>query len=126
MRAASEEKDVAARLRRLVSGGEVVNLAAWRILSQVLAYSAHKVGDVADDIISIDRAMRWGFNWSLGPFEMWDALGLGPSVERMQADGLDVPAWVLLLAEGGRGFYVTEGDATMQATPESTRIPVPA
>jgi len=126
LRAASNEDDVATRLRRLVSGGEVVNQAAWRILSQVLVYSAHKVGDVADEIISIDRAMRWGFNWSLGPFEMWDAVGLEPSVERMQADGLDVPAWVLLLAEGGRGFYVTEGDETMQATPESTRIPVPA
>ncbi|MCH9010268.1 MAG: hypothetical protein IIC21_06570 [Chloroflexi bacterium] len=124
-RAASDEEDVAARLRTLVSGGEVVNQVAWRILSQVLAYSAQKVGDVADDIISIDRAMRWGFNWSLGPFEMWDAIGLEPSVKRMQSDGLDVPMWVMSLAESGQCFYVTEGDATMQATPDSTRVPVP-
>ena len=126
LKAASEEEDVATKLRVLVSGVELENQVAWRILSQVLAYSAHKVGDVADDIISIDRAMRWGFNWSLGPFEMWDAIGLGLSVERMQSDMLDVPAWVLSLAESGLGFYVTEGDATLQATPGSTRVPVPA
>ena len=103
----------------------MVNQVAWRILSRVLAYSAQKVGDVADYIISIDRAMRWGFNWSLGPFEMWDAIGLEPSVKRMQSDGLDVPKWVTSLAESGQCFYVTEGDATMQATPDSTRVPVP-
>ncbi len=108
-----------------MSGGEVENQVAWRILSQVLAYSAHKVGDVADDIVSIDRAMRGGFNWSLGPFEMWDAIGLEGSVERMRSDGLRVPAWVLSLAESGEGFYVKEGDAAMQATPQSTRTPVP-
>ena len=49
---------------------------AWRALSQLLAFSAAKAGEVADDIISIDRAMRWGFNWELGPFETWDALGV--------------------------------------------------
>ncbi|MCH8064132.1 MAG: 3-hydroxyacyl-CoA dehydrogenase, partial [Chloroflexi bacterium] len=125
LRALAGEKDLAARLRTLVSGGETENQVAWRILSQVLAYSADKVGEVADDIVSIDRAMRGGFNWSLGPFEMWDAIGLEWSVERMQSDGLRVPEWVSSLAESEEGFYVREGDATMQATPESTRTPVP-
>ena len=126
LKAVAGGKDLAARLNTLVSGDEVENRVAWDILSQVMAYSAHKVGDVADDIVSIDRAMRWGFNWSLGPFEMWDAIGLEGSVERMQSDGLRVPKWVLSLAESGEGFYVTEGDATMQATPEATRVLVPA
>ena len=125
LNAVAHGKDLATRLRALLSGGEVENLVAWRILSQVLSYSANMVGEVADDIVSIDRAMRWGFNWSLGPFEIWDALGLEQSLERMKSDGLRVPAWVLSLAESGEGFYLIEGDVTMQATPESTRSPVP-
>ncbi len=123
--AAAGEKDLAKRIRTLVSGGETANQVAWHILSRVLAYSANKIGEVADDIVSIDRAMRWGFNWSLGPFEIWDAIGLERSVERMQSDGLRVPRWVLSLAEGEEAFYVREGDAIMQATPESSRTAVP-
>ena len=124
LKAVADEEDIATRLGALIWGDDLENRAAWRILSQVMAYSASKVGEVADDIISVDRAMRWGFNWTLGPFEIWDAIGLEGSVKHMKSDGLRIPAWVVSLAETGENFYLKEGEAVMQATPQSTRAPV--
>ena len=118
-------EDVGRRIRTLAEFDEVEGRFAWRVLSQLLAYSARKVGEVADDIVSIDRAMRWGFNWSLGPFETWDALGVAETVQRMRNDGIEVSAWVSDLADRGESFYQNDGDATLQATPESRYVPVP-
>ncbi len=98
------------QLRMLMESDDVIGRFAWRTLSQLLAFSAAKVGEVADDIVSIDRAMRWGFNWELGPFQTWDALGVGDSVIRMQDDGLEVPNWVLDIAQNDDSFYRCEKD----------------
>ena len=68
--------------------------------------------------------MRWGFNWQIGPFETWDALSLPESTQQMQADGLNVPEWVTKLADQNGSFYKQEGDSLLQATPQSTYIPV--
>lgn len=96
--------NVGERIRTLVNSDDKIGEFAWRLLSRLLAYSAQKVGEVADDIISIDRAMRLGFNWQIGPFETWDALGLPQSIERMQSDGLEVPDWVTKLANQNATF----------------------
>jgi 3-hydroxyacyl-CoA dehydrogenase len=93
------------RLKALIAGQDVAARFAWDVLSRSLAYTARRVGEIADDILNIDRAMRWGFNWELGPFEAWDAIGLAPSVERMLADGLKLPEWVLDVARGPGSFY---------------------
>ena len=104
------------RLRKLVSSDSVAGRFAWRTLSELIAFAAMKVGEVADDIASIDRAMRWGFNWELGPFETCDALGVAECVRRMRVDGLHVPGWVSEIADRGGGFYRREGCALMQAS----------
>lgn len=71
--------------------------------------------------------MKWGFNWELGPFETWDAIGLVRSVEKMEAEGLAVPAWVKdWIAEGNTSFYKKDGGSLFQAavggyTPLSSR-----
>lgn len=79
---------------------------AWNVLKQVLVYSAEKLGEIADSIQEIDNAMKWGFNWELGPFETWDLIGLPESVQRMEAEGLTVPAWVKdWIAAGNTSFY---------------------
>ncbi|ANY73416.1 3-hydroxyacyl-CoA dehydrogenase [Paenibacillus ihbetae] len=79
---------------------------AWNVLKQVLVYSAEKLGEIADSIQEIDNAMKWGFNWELGPFETWDLIGLPESVQRMEAEGLTVPAWVKdWIAAGNKTFY---------------------
>ena len=56
----------------------------WNILIPVLIYSAEKVGDIADDIVAIDKAMKWGFGWELGPFEVWDAIGVEISIRKIK------------------------------------------
>ncbi|WP_276311572.1 3-hydroxyacyl-CoA dehydrogenase/enoyl-CoA hydratase family protein [Paenibacillus montanisoli] len=83
---------------------------AWHSLKTVLLYAARQIGVIADTVSDIDRALVWGFNWELGPFELWDAIGLERSVQRMRAEGDDIPAWVeAWLAAGNTGFYKEEG-----------------
>jgi 3-hydroxyacyl-CoA dehydrogenase len=99
-------EDPRARLARLIGADDAAARFAWKLLSQTLAYSAALVGEIADDVVSIDRAMRWGFNWELGPFEAWDAIGVAASVERMRKDGLAVPEWVSEgVVRGSGSFY---------------------
>ena len=109
--------DTAERLRALVASEEAAGQFAWRTLSQLLVFSAAKVGEVADDIVSIDRAMRWGFNWELGPFETWDALGVEDSLSRMKRDGLEVPDWVQAIGKVSGSFYRSKSDVLMYALP---------
>jgi 3-hydroxyacyl-CoA dehydrogenase len=83
----------------------------WSVLKQVLLYSAAKIPEIADNRVAIDEAMKWGFNWELGPFEIWDAIGVEKSVARMEAEGAEIPAWIkAMLAAGKKSFYEeTEG-----------------
>lgn len=109
--------DTGQRMRRLIGLEDRAGKFAWHTLSQLLAFSAEKAGEVADDIVSIDRAMRWGFNWEMGPFETWDALGVSETVERMRKDCIRVPEWVQSIAGRGGGFYRVEDGISMCATP---------
>lgn len=109
--------DTRERIRALAASDTAAGRFAWGVLSKLLAFSAAKAGEVADDIVSIDRAMRWGFNWELGPFETWDALGVAACARRMDADGIAIPAWVRALADAGGAFYRREGETALQAMP---------
>lgn len=78
----------------------------WSTTRDILWYSAMVAGEIADDLTSIDRALRWGFGWQLGPFELWQTLGLARVAERMQADGVEPPEWVARHIEAGAtSFY---------------------
>jgi len=71
-----------------------------------IAYAARRVPEMSDDIVAIDDAIRWGFARQMGPFETWDALGVRPTVERMERLGATVPDWVrTMLAAGNESFY---------------------
>ncbi|MDJ0618982.1 MAG: 3-hydroxyacyl-CoA dehydrogenase NAD-binding domain-containing protein [Calothrix sp. MO_192.B10] len=61
---------------------------------KVMAYSAHRIPEIADNPADIDRAMRWGFGWELGPFEIWDVLGFETVLADMEAHGISVPDWI--------------------------------
>jgi len=98
--------DVGESLRTLVYSEDRAGLFAWKALKRMLLYSAAKVPEIADDILSVDRAMRWGFNWDLGPFETWDAVGLKESVARMEKEGEKIPENVAQMLRSGRErFY---------------------
>ncbi len=78
------------RLRMLLSGDAEKDKASrffWTSLSELWTYSANRIGEVADSVVEIDRAMRLGFNWELGPFELWDAAGVEATVARMEKEG---------------------------------------
>ncbi len=110
LEAAKGAEGLPARLRALVGGDDAAAKFAWKIMKKTLLYSAAKVPEIADDLPSVDRAMRWGFNWEMGPFEAWDALGLKATAERMQAEGETLPQWVTkMLAAGCSSFYKKEG-----------------
>ncbi|MGX1901571.1 3-hydroxyacyl-CoA dehydrogenase NAD-binding domain-containing protein [Thermolongibacillus altinsuensis] len=105
-----QAKGIANKLKALVYAQDRAGELLWNILSPVLLYSAELLGEIADDIVAIDRAMKWGFGWELGPFETWDAIGVKQAVEKMKAEGRSIPAWVEeMLASGHESFYKREG-----------------
>jgi len=103
---AKQAKTLKDKLKSLVYGKDEAAQFAWNTLKLVLLYSANKLGEIADDIVNIDQAMKWGFNWELGPFEIWDAIGIEKSVKRMEAEGDLIPTFVKSLLESGKtSFY---------------------
>lgn len=78
----------------------------------LLGYSARRIPEISDRPEEIDRAMRWGFGWDLGPFEIWDTLGFSQVIADMQAAHISVPEWVMNLQQSGaNGFYADERGA---------------
>jgi 3-hydroxyacyl-CoA dehydrogenase len=117
------------RLRLLLANDPAKDKAAaflWPFLSSLWNFAAERIGEVADDIPSIDAAMRAGYNWELGPFEMWDAAGVAETVARMRALGYPVGAPVqALLAASSTGWYSPDHDACFQPA-TGQFIPIPA
>jgi 3-hydroxyacyl-CoA dehydrogenase len=126
--AIKNEEDPKKRLKKLVFSEDVAGKFAWTLLAKTLIYSARRLGEIADDIVSIDQAMRWGFNWDLGPFEAWDAIGVPESVQRMKQDGLAVPEWVESMLASGRASFYAGGPAAPSYFDTASRAakPVPA
>lgn len=106
---AKQEKGTAGKLKALVYSDDRSGQLLWNILSPALLYSAQLHGEIADDVTAIDRAMKWGFGWELGPFETWDAIGVEKSVQKMEEAGEEVPAWVKeMLEKDINSFYKEE------------------
>ena len=117
-----------ARIRSVVvEGQDEAAKFAREVTLRSLAYSARLLGEIADDIVNIDRGMRWGFNWDLGPFESWDALGVKWATEQMKKAGFKVPAWVdKMIAEGHESFYIERGAERLYYDYKSGEyVPVP-
>jgi len=109
-------EDTGARLRMLlgleVGGpqkGDKAGVFLWSSLSDLWTYSANRVPEISDSIVEIDSAMRLGFSWELGPFELWDAAGVEATVARMKKEGKPVAANVeKLLASGEKSWYADD------------------
>ncbi len=111
-------EDPGARLRTLLGlegspqKGDKAGAFLWSVLSDLWNYSANRVPEISDSIVEIDRAMRLGFNWKLGPFELWDAAGIETTVARMKKEGQTVAANVeQLLAGGKKSWYLDDPKA---------------
>src|SRR5215831_4843262 len=102
-------EDTRERLKALTWAKDRVGAFLWQTLSRTLCYTADRIPEIADTVVEVDRAMRWGFNWELGPFEVWDAIGVQKSVAKLKEAGRTVPANVQkLLESGARTFYKQE------------------
>jgi 3-hydroxyacyl-CoA dehydrogenase len=101
-----------ARIRALMSGDAKDKATSFyrAMLPELWLYAANRIGEVSRTLVEIDRAMKAGFNWELGPFEMWDAAGVPETVERMRAAGMTLPASVERLLEVGTSWYRKDGN----------------
>jgi 3-hydroxyacyl-CoA dehydrogenase len=107
--AAKAAKTLPEKMKAVVYGDDKGARFAWKAVSANLIYSANRIPEISDTIVEIDNAMKWGFNFEMGPFETWDAIGVKESVEKMEADGLTVPESVkAMLAAGNESFYKLE------------------
>ncbi len=117
---AKNVEDTGARLRMLLglegSGpqkGDRAGAFLWAALSDLWSYAANRVPEISDSIVEIDQAMKLGFNWELGPFELWDAAGVEATVLRMKKEGKPVAANVeKLLASGQKSWYVDDAKSS--------------
>ncbi len=109
--AAAKTADAGGRAAAFVAADDPAGRFAWDLTAATLLYAARRIPEIADDIAAIDRAMRWGFGWELGPFELWDALGVAGTAERMTAEGREVPEWVPAVAASPAGSFYARGPA---------------
>jgi 3-hydroxyacyl-CoA dehydrogenase len=124
---AKGEEDAGERIRKVISGDDKAAKYAWKVLSETLLYTAKRIPEIAGDVYSVDNAMKWGFNWTLGPFETWDAIGVAASVARMKAEGRAIPGNVeTMLSSGASAFYRRrEGTLEFYDFPSGAYVPAP-
>lgn len=110
---AKKKGDIRESIKTVFNAQDKAGEFVREYLCRNFIYAANRVGEICDDIISIDNAMKWGYNHKLGPFETWDAVGVRKAVEVMKTLNLPVPAKVEeMLAKGCESFYVTKEDGT--------------
>src|SRR5437870_1573832 len=112
-------EDTRERLRALVGPvlegqkGDKAQQFLWGALSEMCLYAARRVPEISDNVVDVDRAMRWGFAWELGPFEIMDAIGVKAFAAQVQKEGRALPVVIEKVLAGGRkGFYESEKGAT--------------
>jgi len=125
------------RIRALAFSADSAGKFVWEFFSRLLIYAANRVPEAADDLAAVDNAVKWGFEWEAGPFEIWDALGPEKSIARMRAEGKKAPLWVQAMIHAGQGtFYAFEKGTAgyfdvhsgkVRSLPEDSRvIPLPS
>ena len=112
-------EDTRERLRALVGPllegqkGDKAQQFLWGALSEMCLYAARRVPEISDNVVDVDRALRWGFAWELGPFEIIDAIGVKAFAGQVQKEGRALPPVIeKVLVSGRKGFYESEKGTT--------------
>ena len=112
-------EDTRERLRALVGPllegqkGDKAQQFLWGALSEMCLYAARRVPEISDNVVDVDRALRWGFAWELGPFEIMDGIGVKAFAGQVQKEGRALPPVIeKMLASGRKGFYESEKGTT--------------
>ena len=109
----------------MMLGNDTEATFAWRTMGGTLCYAADLIPQISDDVVNIDRAMRWGFAWTKGPFEMLDAIGPARFIEKLRVEGMPVPSMLQILEDAGASrFYNSETSTFLGA--DGNSYPVPA
>jgi 3-hydroxyacyl-CoA dehydrogenase len=109
LEAANQQSGTKDKLKSIYYATDEGGKFVFQLLSEIFIYSANRIPEISDDIVNIDNAMKWGYNWKLGPFESWDAVGVEKSAAKMKEAGYEIPAWVdKMLAAGAKSFYKME------------------
>jgi len=111
------------RIKALVSGNDDAAIFAWAIMRDTMNFSALQLGESTDQPIKVDRAMKCGYNWELGPFEIWDSLGVEYVIERMKQDGIEPPPNAIKLLEAGHtSWYSLVNGKRQQYVPAQDKL----
>ena len=123
---AKAAKTLPEKLAAFYEGDDKAAQLVWKINSGILQYATKKIPEISDDIINIDHAMEWGYNWQAGPFRMWDGLDLPKYVARIEAEGGSVAPWVKEMFDAGiTAFYKYEnGIEYYYSIPDKKYVPV--
>ena len=127
---ARQQEDLPSRLRTMVYAKDRAGEFLWRAMCEELNYAANRIPEIATTVVEIDNAMKWGFGREIGPFDVWDAIGVERSVKLMKEEGRPVAAKVeAMLAVGVTSFYRTENGVAHFydfASGSYQPVPVPA
>jgi 3-hydroxyacyl-CoA dehydrogenase len=118
-----EVKDARKDLKKLLGANTKAGKYAWGVVGRTLAYTASLIPEISGSIHDVDEAMRLGYTWKYGPFELIDMLGAEWVAKNLAQ--LDIPVPKLLAAIGAEKFYKSEGAQTLQYTPEGVYKPIP-
>ena len=98
------------RTKVLFNGNDKAGDFYRRVFAGLLSYASHRVPEISDEIYRLDEAMKAGFGWELGPFEIWDAIGIKEGITNIEKANLTVPDWVISFAQENESFYrISEG-----------------
>lgn len=129
--AAAKIRNLPDRLRFVLQQDDKAGALARHVVYGSFGYAARRVPEISDDLVSIDRAVRWGFSHDLGPFELWDAIGVRETADAMEQHGVAVAPWVrAMLAAGHETFYrdgaawspVSQTYVAIEADPRQIRL----
>ncbi len=109
LEAAKNISGTSKKINSLYYADDFAGQFTFRTLTETLIYSANRIPEIADDIVNVDNALKWGFARKMGPFETWDAIGVGKSVAKMKDANYEIPLWVQEMLDSGKeSFYKRE------------------
>lgn len=131
---ASAIRSTAERLKFLAFSEGRLGSFIWQTQKDLLLYAANRIPEISDFVQAVDRAMKWGFNWELGPFERWDALGIREVAEKLEAEGEKIPALISEMLknnisrfyDNGRVYNPVTGAMEEEAPAAEGEIKIPA
>jgi len=96
---------VGERIRLLMNAEDRAGKYIWHLHAFLLAYASQRVPEITDSLLNIDNAQKWGFAHQMGPFEIWDAIGVADTIDRFEADGYPVAQWVKDMVKSGKSTF---------------------